>query len=146
MGPVNCLMAARCPTGSLLDETKAGMVHSTDHERILARFREMALQAEVGVTDLQHLVVGAPVGRMAGLATFPHGLMLEHEWSGLRRMALSTGSTLRHEDALGKERLILIPVRVMAVHAGNHTLPERMAVRQGKLPLHVEVTLQAGLG
>ena len=146
MGSVNRLMAAGCPTGTLLNKPESGVVDPADHEGIRTLLGEMALHAEVRIADLQQLVVHAAMRIVTNCAAFTHGFVFEDKGTGLGRMARHAGSDFRHEDSVGQKIGIRISMRIVAVHAGREILRNRVAVRQGKLALYFKVALQAGLG
>ena len=80
---------------------------------------------------------------VTGGTAFPHGLMLKDKWSRLCRVTLGTGSAFRHQHALREQVFFFATMGIMAIHTGCQALSNRMTVRQGKLPLHIEVTLEA---
>lgn len=146
MGSMNRFMASGRPAATLLNESKARVVDSADHDRIAALLSEMTLQTEVCVTDLQHLVVHTAMGIMAGRTSIPHGLMLKGIRARLGRMALRTGGQLRCADSIRHKGGIIVPVGIMTINTGHFPVVHRMAVRQGKLTLHIKVTLETGVG
>jgi hypothetical protein len=137
-------MAAGGPAGALLDKLVTGMINASDLQAIVHDFRKVTLEAEVGIADLQHLVVRATVCVVAGRTAVPHGFMLEDIRSSLSRMAGSTGSALRLQDAFGKEILFVVPMRIMTIDTGHLAFRNRMMVWKRKLALDIQVTLDTG--
>ena len=77
------LMAARRPAGSLLQ--LLGVVDATDEHLRAHPTCGVALEAEVGIPDGEHLGIDAPVGVVAGRAPVAHGFVFKHVRTPLRR-------------------------------------------------------------
>ena len=140
---MNRLVASRRPASPLLNVSKSCMIDPADHQRIAAVFGEVALEAKVGVADLQHLRVRAAVHVMTGGTPVPHGFVFKDIRAGLSGMALSASPARRCQYSLRKERLVLKSMRVVAIHAGDFPISHRMRMGQRKLPLYFKVALQA---
>ena len=138
------LMASGRPAGALLNVAKARVVDRTDDEAVAPVLGKVALQAKVCIWDFQHLGVDAAMYVMTGGAALAECLVFKHEWTGICGVAFSTRSTGGLQNTLGEQALVVRAVWIMAVDAGHLAIRDRVAVRQGKLALDIEVALQAG--
>ncbi len=105
----------------------------------------MALETKIRVSGLEHLVIDRSVGIMAGGAAFAHRFMLENKRSALGSMASAAGVVLGQQGSspAADSRSL---VGVVTIAATDLSIQHRMAVGQLKLPLFVQVTLEAGFG
>lgn len=150
LGTVHSLVAPRGPTGAIGKPGSMVLIPDRHLPGLYCRagrgqlHLEMALQAERCVALEQHARVNGSVRIVAGGATIAQRLVMEHERTFLRHMALEAGVIGAHQRgpaALGGISL----VRVVAIHAAHPPLENRMRVRQVKLCPHFHMALEAGL-
>ncbi len=116
------------------------MIAAVDIEIVTGFLRmEVALQAEVGVTLGEHLLIDGTVRVVAVGAAITNRFVLEGEDTGLDGMALGAG-------VVGPGGGGAARVRVMAIAAGHLAGEHGMAVGHGELGLLVEMALEAGVG
>lgn len=143
MGSVHRLVTAGAPATSPREER--AMVAPADQDAArLGLLLEVALQAKIGIPLCEQFVVHRPMRIVASGATFAHCLVLEHEGSALRNVALGAGVRIaRHGEWTARRGLPL--VRIVAIAAAHLAIADRMRVRQLKPPFHFKVAGEAHL-
>ena len=140
---VDGFMTARAPARAATQE--CGVIHIADKNCTGGRLLlEMAAQTKRSVARNQQPGVHTPMWIVASDATFAHGFMIEHERTGLRRVALGAGFILRQEfrPAAFDDGTF---VRVVTVAATHLAFDDRMVRRQVEFTLFVQVTLKTHL-
>src|SRR3989338_10691794 len=105
----------------------------------------VAAQAQVVVPRLQHFRMDRAVDLMAAAASFPEGLMVEHERPALVLMALEAGLVDALDAGCGP-RPDVRGVRVVAIRAAHFPFHDRVVVWQTELGSFVEMTLKTRAG
>jgi hypothetical protein len=105
---------------------------------------EVTLQAKIGAALRQHFVIHRSMRVVTCGATFPHRLMLEHERSALRDMALGAGFLVRGQRERTTGRRLSL-VRIMAIAATHLPISDRMMIRQIEPPFHLQMAGEADL-
>ena len=105
---------------------------------------EMALEAEGLVPFREQLVVHRPVDRVAGGASFAHGLVLEHKRPALGGVAPAAGLV---DSGEGRSHAAHARpfVRIVAVAAAQLAFQHGMMKRQVELAALVQVTIKTDL-
>ena len=138
-------MAPGAPAGARLQETTRTMHKRADDQVIPGLALEMTFEAEAGIALLEHLVVDRAVNCVAHRAAFAHGFVLKDKGPDLRGV---TGDAnilfVEQGGATGTKRIV--PMRVMAIAAGDPALEYRVMMRQAKLAAFVQVALETDLG
>jgi hypothetical protein len=125
------------------------------HRRVNAGRIGVALQAEeIDVAVFQHVHICSPVRDVAGTTSFyPHGSVLEYEWSLLVRVALEADHVSRSRGPHLPDQMVAFQdtarsVLVVAVGARNQPLVYAMAKRHIELGLLLQVAgiAKRGLG
>ena len=147
-------MAARRPTGSLLQETR---VINVSKENVPGYFLllEMAFYTEGRIAFIQQTLVDGPMRRMANGATLAQCLMLVDKRAALLRVTLEARLVFAQErKAAGLEFLLNICgrafnrhpfVQFMAIGAAHFAFEHRMMMRQRECRANFQVTLKTSL-
>jgi hypothetical protein len=148
VGAVNSHMTTGSPAGAEPDES--GMIDVAKKNRRPGAPRHgglcVAADAEIRVTDRQHLIIDGAVRIVAGGATFTHRRMLKDDRLGLFVMALRAIFVQpRHRQATRRFHDVHA-VRVVALHAIHFAFEHGMMLGQMKLGLGIQVAFEAGFG
>ena len=139
---VNGLMAARAPAGPATQER--GVVLSSNVNLAGGRLLlEVAAQAERGVARNQQSCIHAAVRRVAGGAAFAHRLVLKHERTKLRRVALGADFILRQKFRPAAFNYGAF-MRIVAVPTTHLAFDNGMVRRQIEFSPLMQVTLKTG--
>jgi len=133
-------MATGRPAGALLQTN--GVIRTADEDGAVSHLLEMALEAEVGITDGEHFGVHAAVGGVAGGAALAHGFVGKHIRPALSRMTFEAIVILRHQHRAAACVNAAL-VRRMTEGALHPALGNGMMIRQFELAAHIGVALVA---
>jgi len=103
----------------------------------------VTLEAEIGVTIDQELLVDRSVRRMATRAAFPHGFVFEHEPSGLFLVALRTILTLEMQGQVPGGFANLSTVRIVTIHTVHFPFRHEMMIRHPKFRVGLQMAVEA---
>lgn len=138
-------MAAAGPARAAIQEGR--MVATADENLTSGRLLlEVALEAEVRVTRLEHLRVWRTVGRMANDAAFAGRFVFEGVGHALGGVASDAGIVValeRRGRPLGNGCAL---VRIVAIGAAHFAIGDGMTAREAEFAAFVEVALVTNLG
>ena len=144
---VDVFVATGDPAGAVLQAS--AVIFATGENRAVTRdcrVFKMALEAEIGITLDEHLLVYRAVRVMADSASFDHGVMLEEEWALLGGMALCARLVGGFELGRACAGHDVALVRIVAFGAGHLAGHDWVAVRQTELAALIEMALETGFG